>query len=126
MALPVVAVTPSYAAVPPCGTPKTARVSIHYKACVEKIATQNYIGHFYYGNDHGSAVGISTQYGWKVNSHTDWISASPTLRAAPGYVERESEGLTCEKGQTVTAVVRVKQNNGDWGPTAYSLSYTCS
>jgi hypothetical protein len=40
-------------------------------------------------------------------------------------VERGTDEVDHTSGQQVTAIVRVKQNNGDWGPTASSYSYDC-
>lgn len=123
--LPLVTASSSSAAVV-CGSSATARVSIVYRACVESVTSTAFTAHYQYGNNHGAAVAISTRYGWKVGSKTEWFGPSTiTLRKAAGFVERESNTWVCEKGQRGTAVVQVKQNNGDWGPTASFLTLTC-
>jgi hypothetical protein len=126
VALPLMTASTSSAATGTCGAEATALVSIHYKACVEKLASRVYDAHFLYGNNHGSAASISTQYGWKVDGHSYWETDSITLKANPSDVEREEESESCAAGQKIIAIVRVKQSNGDWGPTASSATYTCS
>ncbi|MCO8273863.1 hypothetical protein M1L60_25015 [Actinoplanes sp. TRM 88003] len=120
---------PAAAAVPgPCGAQKTARVSIHYKACVIKVGERDYTGQFLFSNNHGSAVSVFSRVGWSVEGNKHWVGggSAKTLRAAPGFVQVKTAGLSCGRGESITAIVQVKQNNGDWGPIAYSRPYTCT
>ncbi len=124
----VVASSPALATTGPCGTPKTARVSIHYEACVIRTYQQNYTGQFLFSNNHGSAISVFSRVGWSVDGHKYWNGggSAKTLRAAPGYVQVKTADLICDPGQSITAIVQVKENNGDWGAIAYSHPYTCN
>lgn len=117
---------PASAAASVCGSQKTARVSILYKACVAKVGSQDYTSQYLFGNNHGSAISVSYRYGWSVGGHKIWSTTTATLRAAPGFVQIKADEEFCDKGVSVSAIVQVKENNGDWGAIAYSNPYTCS
>jgi hypothetical protein len=125
----VAASGPASAAVPgPCGSQKTVRTSIHYKSCVIKLGDQHYRGQFLFDNNHGSAVSVFSRVGWSVEGNKHWSSggSAKTLRAAPGFVQLKTNELLCEPGESITAIAQAKENNGDWGPIAYSRPYTCT
>jgi hypothetical protein len=112
----------------PCGTAQTARVSIHYESCVIRQGQQDYLGQFLFSNNHGAAVSVFSRVGWSVDGDKLWNGggSAKTLRAEPGFYQVKTAELICGTGQSITAIVQVKENNGDWGPVAYSHPYTCN
>ncbi|MFI5937827.1 hypothetical protein [Actinoplanes sp. NPDC051494] len=93
-----------------------------------KTADGNYDARYYFGNNHGSKVTITTQWGWQQGATKSWGSGTQTLtlRAAPGYVHLRTNKLYC--GFSIIknkAILRVKQNNGTWGPVAFSKTVDC-
>ena len=117
------------AATGPCGIVKTARGSLHDKACLERVGPHSYMGHFLFSNDHGSEVDVWSRVGLVVNGDYIWhgSGSSRTLRAEPGFVERKTtDPGNCVQGRDIEqAIVQVRENDGSWGDIAYSPARHC-
>ncbi|WP_229075181.1 hypothetical protein [Actinoplanes sp. DH11] len=127
VAAPLAVASPASAA-PNCGLKKTARTSIHYQVCAQKTADGNYNAMYYFGNNHGSRITITTQWGWETDGSRQWSSGTQTLtlRAEPGLVHLKTNKLYCgfavEKNK---GILRVKENDGTWGVVAFSKTVDC-
>jgi hypothetical protein len=117
---------PAAAAESGCGTHKVARGSLYSWACNLGTSDSEITYRVHFQNNHGSQVLIDYQNGVSVAGgavHWDFTNTRVPLNTGNGSYENYGGG--CTKGQKARAAVRIKENNGSWGTTAYSASITC-
>jgi hypothetical protein len=107
-----------------CGDQKTVRVSIKYGACAMPGSGHQILGKPYWQNNHGSTVAIAWERGRSLNGGAvNWLQYTRNIPA--GYSEGPVYAISCTSRDHVRYAQRVKDNNGSWGPTAFSVVFTC-
>ena len=118
-------------AVTRCGATKTVRVSIHYTACNDNDTSGHRVaGYAKIQNNHGSAVTIKFQDGYRVNGGgVNWNPNTPanmTVAAGASKITGWPGWTGCHQGDSIGYVIRVWDNRtGVWGPGSHATPVTC-